>query len=292
MADQQTYVPAAGDVVIPGATGVTELFSWVLGGINGCGEAALIAILVLMGKAKGTPAEVTAFIWQVIKNGFSSNGAINPAAVIWLAKQNGVELDSTDWNNALDTLAGSVPIEVEVKNASALGGTDSTVHIHYITVLGKTASGLFVVSDPNSNQSKTGKLVVYSKQQISAALPIWAGIPKGFIGGSDGNLFGDIAAAIKAFPQTLVNDVEGAIALIPSAVDKFFTDIFGVENTKDLAYRAAFIVSGIVLIGIGTIIITEVAKIEATKHVINIAENTAQSAAPVAQGAATVAAAG
>ena len=173
-----TYTPGAGDIIVQGSVAVTEDLSRIGGVVAGCGWAALDVILHI---AKGTatsPAEVTAIIQQAIAEGYSGQyGVATPAQIMHMASQYGVPLASMPYMAALAQYSGKRPIEIGISNARAFGGSDSNVAGHYITVVGKTQNGNYIVSDPNTPQSQRGQFVVYSLAQIAAARPFWAGVP-------------------------------------------------------------------------------------------------------------------
>ena len=183
-----TYTPQAGDALIPGAQAVTELLSPVGGFIAGCGEAALAVITGLVSGTPVGPAQVSQIIADAIKHGAGPGGVSTPAELTATAADYGVTLQSYNYNTALNTFAGVKPIELGVSNASAFGGADANVQGHYITVVGRTTSGAYIVSDPNTAQSKVGQFVTYTAQQIANARPFWAGVPTQSVQSSGGGV--------------------------------------------------------------------------------------------------------
>lgn len=213
------YTPQAGDVLIPGAQGATELLSRVGGFIAGCGEASLAVIVGLMQGTPPTPAQVTAIIQDAIAHGAGPGGVATPAELQATAKDYGVNLQSVPWQAALASYTGVAPIELGVSNATAFGGADANVHGHYITVVGRAANGSYIVSDPNTQASIGGGFVTYTAQQIANAQPFWAGVPGGTAMGSaagsvGGALANSIPAAISGFGQTVTADLTRGLQLV------------------------------------------------------------------------------
>lgn len=188
------YTSSLGDVIYTGATAVTEDLSRVNGFIAGCGQAALLVILNAVKGTPTSPSDVTALIKQAINSnlvtgGLAQSGESSPANLEALAQQQGVSLQSGDYHTLLAQYAGSKPIILGVSNARAFGGSDSNVFGHYITIVGKTANGDYIVSDPNTIESQSGKFVTYTPTQIAASLPFWGAVPTGpVIGGGGTNV--------------------------------------------------------------------------------------------------------
>lgn len=179
-----TYSPTLGDTIYLGATSATEDLSRINGFIAGCGQAALLVILNAV-KGQGTaPADVTALIRQAINGGLvtgglAQSGESSPGNLEALAQQQGVSLQSGDYTTLLAQYAGTKPIIVGVSNASAFGGSDAHVFDHYVTVVGHTLTGNYIVSDPNTPESQVGKFVEYTPAQMNAAKPFWSAVPTG-----------------------------------------------------------------------------------------------------------------
>lgn len=176
-----TYTPEQGDIIAAGSLPATELFSRVGGFIAGCGQAAL-AVLLNAANGQGTsPQTITALIRESINQHLvfgtkASSGETSPSDLIQLGARHGVTIQSEPWQVALAQNAGTRDVILGLSNASALGGNDSNVAGHYITVVGIRADGTYIVSDPNSTESTQGKFVTYSQNQLNAAQPFWAGV--------------------------------------------------------------------------------------------------------------------
>lgn len=188
-----SYTSSLGDVIYTGATAVTEDLSRVNGFIAGCGQAALLVVLNAVKGQSTSPSDVTALIKQAISSNLvtgklAQSGETSPANLEALAQQQGVTLQSGDYQTLLSQYAGQKPIILGVSNARAFGGADSNVFGHYITVVGKTSNGNYIVSDPNTPESQAGKFVAYSPSQISASLPFWGAVPTGPVTGIGGSL--------------------------------------------------------------------------------------------------------
>lgn len=184
------YAATVGDTIYTGATAVTEDLSRVSGFIAGCGEAALLVVLNAVKGVPTAPSDVTALIKQAVNSrqvtgGLAASGETSPGNLETLASQYGVTLTSGDYKRQLASYAGVKPVILGVSNATAFGGSNANVHGHYITVVGRTATGNYIVSDPNTPQSKAGRFVQYSPSQIDAAQPFWSAVPNGAVlGGS------------------------------------------------------------------------------------------------------------
>src|SRR5260221_93981 len=177
---------AGESLVVTGVNPVTEDFTRVGGFIAGCGEAAL---LVLLHSTKGTPTDPDT-LGQIIrasaaKGWVGPTGVSTPSGLTELSKSYGVGLTSGDWRSMLNQYAGERPVIVGVANASAFGGRDAHVQGHYVAVVGRTAGGDYIVSDPNAS-SKAGKFDTYSAAQFAAARPFWAAVPTNWTGSSSG----------------------------------------------------------------------------------------------------------
>lgn len=217
------YTPAAGDVVIPGAQAATELLSHVGGFVAGCGEASLAVISGIVNGTPVTPAAVTAIIMDAMRHGAGPGGVSSPGELQATARDYGFTLNSVDWRTALAQDAGVTPIEIGLDNASALGGSDVGVSGHYVTIVGKTAGGSFIVSDPNQLASVNGGFVTYTLGQIANAQPFWAGVPGGTVAGATyPGLTGaaqtvqsaGIPQAIQSFGQTITTDFTRGAQLV------------------------------------------------------------------------------
>lgn len=265
-----TYTPSPGDIIVTGATAATEDFSRIGGVIAGCGWAALDVILHIAKGTATTPAEVTAIIKQAIAEGESgAYGVATPAQIMHVSAQYGVPLTSQNWMTALAQGAGKRPIEIGVNNASVFGGSDSNVHGHYITVVGRTQSGNFIVSDPNTPQSQQGKFVVYTEQQIAAAQPFWAGVP------TTGNY--SSTGGSSGFPGIDLSGIQNAIASTLSPLTGLSNTLGAFWNaTKDWIINpwriVKLVVGAALLVGVGIALVTGS---DAGQNTINMAKTAA-----------------
>lgn len=189
-----SYTASLGDAIYTGATAVTEDLSRVNGFIAGCGQAALLVVLNAVKGQSTSPSDVTALIKQAVNSNLvtgpkAASGQSSPADIEALAQQQGVSLQSGDYQTLLGQYAGTKPIILGVSNARAFGGADANVFGHYITVVGRTTGGNYIVSDPNTPESQAGKFVTYTPSQIAASLPFWGAVPTGpTLGGIGGSL--------------------------------------------------------------------------------------------------------
>ena len=258
MASSVTYTPQAGDTLVPGAAGVTELGSAVGGFIAGCGWASLAAVRkVVSPGSDASPTGVSGLIDQAVQQHqtvgkYAASGQSTPSNIKYIASKNGVTLMDITQQQAIQ-VAGVDPVEVGVSNARAFGGNDSNVSGHYVTILGKAASGNLIVSDPNSTQSESGRLVEYTQAQLSAAQPFWFGtveasgagtgstgaVPQsagltlpGFAAplwspadvlGGVGNAIGDATG----IPQAIGNAVSTVVTAFTNALKRVATFVFG-----------------------------------------------------------------
>lgn len=182
-----TYTPQSRDVLLPGAKATTEWYSRVGGAVAGCGEAATAVMLGIMrgDTSYYDPNRVTSLIQDAVQahqtvGMWAASGQTTAGNLQWLAGQNGVQTTVYDGGQAgtlLAQYAGSRPIVVGVSNARAFGGTDSGVNGHYVTVVGRTAQGDYIVSDPNTAESTHGQFVTYSAAQFAAAQPFAVVMP-------------------------------------------------------------------------------------------------------------------
>lgn len=259
------YSPHAGDVVIPGAQAATELLSKTGGFIAGCGEASLAVVSGIVNGTPVSPAAVSAIIRDAMNHGAGPGGVSTPAELQATAKDYGVQLQSVPWKTALAQDAGVIPIELGVSNATAFGGADAHVHGHYVTVVGKTAGGSYIVSDPNTQASIGGGFVSYTAQQIAKAQPFWAGTP-------GGTVVGATYPGLKGAAQTVSS------AGIPQAIQSF-----GQMITSDAVRGAQLVgwgVLALVIVGAGLwLLIPEQVKQQASDTVKTAAKTGAEAAA-------------
>lgn len=241
-----TYQPSGGDTVIPGSQGVGEWSTLVGGVVAACGEAALAAALTVTTGSPATGAQVTSLTQNAVGQGWTVGkyayaGQSSPQTLANLAKSQGVTLNDMSYQQALSQYAGVRPIVIGISNATALGGDDANVQGHYITVLGKTSGGNYVVSDPNQQASQSGGLVVYTPQQIADAQPFSAQVPSTGPSGNAGNTSGLLGG--------------GAANAGSGGVLQGIAASFGVSSVQDLAWRTGFIVLGGVMVVVGTLIL-------------------------------------
>lgn len=250
-----TYSPQPGDTIFPGAQAATELLSPVGGFIAGCGFAALDVILNATRGVSTSPAEVTAIIRQAMQEGntVGNGGSATPADIMNVSAHDfGVSLQSMGINQALAAYAGVKPIEIGVGNARAFGGADSNVAGHYITVVGKAANGNYIVSDPNTPQSKSGQFVEYSAAQIAAARPFWAGVPRSPListGAGGGGGFNPLD------PASWSAAISGGLSGAASQVGATFLGALGAASLKDFLWRAGLLIGGAMLILVALVVI-------------------------------------
>lgn len=170
------YDPGMGGSIVPNASPVTEDFTWVSGLVRGCGEAALLVILHGLKNVATDPQSLYQIIVTAIRNGWVGlGGTSQPHGLEQIASSYGVSLKSGNYQSMIPQYAAVTPVIVGVSNADAFGGRDRGVGGHYVTVVGKTAAGDFIVSDPN-NHSKFGQYDVYSLAEFTKARPFWAAI--------------------------------------------------------------------------------------------------------------------
>lgn len=175
-----TYNSSMGGSIYQGAVAVTEDFTRIQGVIAGCGEASLLVILNAVKGVPTSPSELASIITTAAKAGeVRTTGVSSPHGLEQIAGNYGVSLQSGNWQTLLGQYAGRKPVIIGVSNATAFGGRDANVFGHYITVVGRTNDGRYIVSDPNSAESKQGQFIVYSASQIAQAHPFWAATPSG-----------------------------------------------------------------------------------------------------------------
>lgn len=203
------YTPQAGDTLVPGATGVTELKTIFNKVIAACGQAAVDAALIPYGLATGAAAEVTALVRQGVgagqvvgSKGFA--GQSSPSNLIWLAQQHGLTLQSQSYAQASPWF-GIKPVVIGVNNGAALG--DTGVAGHYVTAEGKTASGNIILSDPNSSASLSGGFTQVTPAQLQQASPFFFGVPSSLpsAGGNQGPILGGgVTSAVGGVVGSLI----------------------------------------------------------------------------------------
>lgn len=239
-----TYSRTMGGTIVAGAAPVTEDFTRINGAIAGCGQAAMLVTLNVMKGTPDTPAEVGNLITQMVSahqtvGALATSGESSPGGLSWLAAQYGVSMQSGDPLTYLHQYAGVKPIVWGVSNASAFGGSDSNVQGHYVNVVGKTADGRYIVSDPNTPESQNGQFVVYTEAQMMNAQPFWAAVPQA--GVPAGNLVSQIQGGGSS------SNCVHSISLFPG-------NTTCLDAPLDLLIRGGLLFAAAVLIILGIII--------------------------------------
>ena len=268
---------AAGDYIIPGAQAVTERG---IGFINSCGEAALA---VIQGLANGTPptiAQVIALVKRGTQYGTAPSGTSTPQELANLSAATGTPLTIGSGTNALSTinanLAAGKPTEIGVNHAGwGFGGADSSVSGHYVTVVGRAASGSYIVADPNQPASLNGGFVQYTANQIIKADPFATLTPTNALNTSLGG------ATAQAISSGISTGLQGALDTLVGGVKTSL----GVNGLSDFAWRAALIIAGMVLIVVGMIIFFGHQESQAANIVVQQTGNAAKAAGAAAAAA-------
>jgi hypothetical protein len=243
-----TYTGGIGDLIYTGATAVTEDLSRVNGFIAGCGQAALLVVLNAVKGQSTTPSDVTSLIKQAVSSNqvtgkLASSGESSPANLEALAQANGVTLQSGNYQSLLAQFAGIKPILLGVSNAHAFGGSDTGVGGHYVTVVGKTSKGNYIVSDPNTAESQAGKFVTYTPAQITASQPFWSAVPSGVVTGAATGIGGSL---LNLQLPSWVNDLGTRFTA--------FVDQFGSWANPLRLFK--FLLGSFILIGVVIVILT------------------------------------
>lgn len=243
-----TYTPQPGDTLIPGAQAATELLSPIGGFIAGCGQASLLVLAHLVNGTPISPQQVTAIIRDSVTHGASPSGVSTPSELEATANDLGTPLQSVPWQQALAQDAGVTPIEIGVSNASAFGGADSGVAGHYVTVVGRTAQGNFIVSDPNTQASISGGFVSYTPAQFQQAHPFWASIPQAntLLGSVSG--VGTTVSLGGLSGQTISQGVSSGLSGAASTLGHGLLGAVNVSSLPDLLWRVGLVVFGVVVI--------------------------------------------
>lgn len=251
---------AAGDYIIPGAQAVTERG---IGFINSCGEAALA---VVQGIANGTPptiAQVVNLVKTGTQFGTAPSGTSTPQELANLSAATGTPLTIGSGQTVLSTvnsnLAVGKPTEIGVSNARAFGGADSNVFGHYVTVVGRAASGSYIVADPNQPASVSGQFVQYTPSQITAANPFATLTPANIPLPTNGLPISGITAAPLGGLFTAFN-----------------------TTPADFAWRAGLILGGMVLIVYGLLIFFGHQETEVVNQITSAVSGAARTAATAA----------
>lgn len=159
---------------------ISESLAPVNGFVNGCGQAAVLMMNHIVRGEKVDSNELLNLVKFSIATGNATTsghhiGSTNPEQLQWLAEQQGVKTTlgpGSAWRSTVDAaIPQGKPVVLGVSNARAFGGSDANVRGHYVTVVGTTNDGRYIVADPNQQAAKTGDTVVYSANQIQAARP-------------------------------------------------------------------------------------------------------------------------
>ncbi|HEX5548484.1 MAG TPA: C39 family peptidase [Ktedonobacterales bacterium] len=162
---------------LPNVQVISESLAPVNGAIAGCGQAA---VLMMNHIVTGEPVDANELL-NLIKfsvatgHSVSPSGATRPSDLQWLAEQQGVKTtlgSGASWRSTVDNaIPAGKSVVLGVSNARAFGGSDSNVAGHYVTIVGTTTDGRYIVADPNQQAAKAGGTVIYSASQIQAAKP-------------------------------------------------------------------------------------------------------------------------
>ena len=270
---------AAGDYVIPGATAVTEWGSRVGGFIAGCGEASLAVIQGIISGQPPSVQQVTALIQQGAATGYTGpTGVSTVSGLAQLGAASGTPLTPGSGANALSTinanLAAGLPTELGVSNATVFGGSDANVHGHYVTVVGKTGSGNYIVADPNQPAALSGGFVQYTAQQLTSAKPFGTLTPQSMPGPGIG---GPISGSVN---------LPGGSPFSPQQWGQGFlqgiTQAIGARSFPDLAWRTALIIGGMVLIVLGLLVFFSHQETSVVEQVTSQAKQAGKAAAAAA----------
>lgn len=176
------YQPAAGDVVLPGATAIHEFFGFTAD----CGQAAAEIIYAWAHGQKPSGQHINAVVNDMARLGLGSSNGVSGLGgeSQYLSQHEGIPNTVThDWLGAIQGNAGKKPVELLVYANSlgaALPGDEFGVHGHFLTVEGFSPShNAFIVSDPDNAAAKQSKLVYYTAGQLAAANPQGAIVPTG-----------------------------------------------------------------------------------------------------------------
>lgn len=173
----EAYEPNMGGTIAPGSVAVTEDKTRTGGSVGGCGEASLLAVVAPQLPGTSTsPSALGALIQWADNHGLTlaANGDSTPGNLIGIAK-NYFNVTVNSFGSLPQQYVGRRQIEVGISRAYELGGWNRNVQGHYITIVGNTADGNYVVSDPNQPESENGQFIVYTPQQIANASPFWYG---------------------------------------------------------------------------------------------------------------------
>jgi hypothetical protein len=171
------YHPSEGDTLVPGVAPIHEFFGF----LADCGQAASE---VIYSWGTGQPVSgdhINAVVRAMQQKGLAGGGGLSSLSgnSAQLASEGIPNAVTSDWISAITGNAGSKPVELFVTNARALPGDETNLHNHFLTIVGRTASGDFIASDPDSTQAKNGQFSVFSATQLQAANPQGAIVPSG-----------------------------------------------------------------------------------------------------------------
>ena len=258
----------SGNFLLSGAQAVTEDLSWFKGAIIGCGEASALVIAHLLKGQKIDPQEVTNLIQSAANAGQLSGagGGQTPGNIQWDLSHYGIQStihgwtgDTTQMANLIDaSLKAGTPVELGVSNGNMLTGEPSGLRGHYITIVGE-AAGKFLVADPNTAESKSGKFVSDSWQQILDANPFAVIVPSGTgpvdrSSADPGNQFPglDLTGWAQAIAEGLATGMTSGIA---NTFIQPFQKATGIVSLQDLGWRSVLVFVAIILLVIGFIAI-------------------------------------
>ena len=238
-------------VSLPNVQVLYEGFAPVGGFVNGCGQAA---VLMMNAVVKGQPTSTNDLL-NAIKYSIATGkatqsgshiGATTPAELQWLSEQQGVKTTlgaGSAWRSTVDNaIPQGKPVVLGVSNARAFGGSDSNVSGHYVTIVGTTTDGRYIVADPNQQAAKAGGTVVYSASQIQAAKPFATLTP---VKGSER------VTTVQAENGGCIHTIQFAGG--PGGIGAFTICL---DAGLDLAIRAALIGGGVLLIVIAILLFT------------------------------------
>lgn len=230
---------------------ISESTARVNGFVNGCGQAAVLMMAHLQ---NGQPVNANSLL-NLIKFSIATGnattsgrhiGSTNAADVQWLAEQEGVKTklgSGSSWQGTVDAAlaSGRIPV-MGVGNAKAFGGSDANVAGHWVTFVGKTGDGRYVVADPNQQAAKSGGTVVYTADQINQAKPFATLTPVSAAQYTSGASEASMTSDNSGKPQY-------SVSLYPGNT----TDL---DPLVDGLIRASLIIVGVVLVVIGILIFT------------------------------------
>lgn len=165
---------------------VYEGLAPVGGFVNGCGEAAVLMASQFYRGQKVDPNALLNLIKLSIATGHATKsgrhqGATDAADLQWLFQQQGIKAKvgrGESWRSTSDAaLANGKPVVLGLANARALGGNNSNVDGHYITLI-QTDGDKYLALDPNQPQARDDKGVIYTADTIQKAKPFATVVPQ------------------------------------------------------------------------------------------------------------------